>query len=106
MEGCDFYKVEGNQRAPWGPFYIKPLFPSMRTPPSTSNHLLKVSPLNAITLGILMLHYRNFKDTNILSIIFPLKKSIYSERKYLQELSKLNNKEIIKPNLKCVNINK
>ena len=65
MGGCDLYMVEGNQRAPWGPFYIKALFPSMRTLPSTSNHLLKVLPPNTLTLGVSVPVYEFGANTNI-----------------------------------------
>lgn len=73
MGGCDLYIVdlyivEGNQQAPWGPFYIKALFPSMRTSPSTSNHLLKVLPPNTLMLGVSVSVYEFGANTNIQTI--------------------------------------
>ena len=68
MGGCDLYIVEGNQRAPWGPFYIKAPFPSMRTLPSTSNHLLKVLLPNTFLLGMSVSVYEFGANTNIQTI--------------------------------------
>lgn len=74
MGGCDLYIVEGNQRAPWGPFYIKALFPSMRTPPSTSNHLLKALLPNTFMLGVSVSVYEFGVNTNIQTIALLKKK--------------------------------
>lgn len=47
--------------------------PFMRVPPSWSNHLLRASPLNTLTLGVRDFNMCIWGDTNfVYSIILPL----------------------------------